>query len=32
MYGGDFGRVDLSQVVNVNGQATIMMIVNLDKS
>jgi len=32
MYGGDFGHVDLSQVVDVNGQAMITMIIDLDKS
>ena len=31
MYGGDFGRVDLSQVVNVNGRATIATIASLDE-
>ena len=32
MYGGDFGHVDLSQVVEVNGQVTIATIADLDKS
>ena len=31
MYGGDFGHVDLSRVVNVNGQVMIMIIANLEK-
>jgi len=30
MYGGGFGRNDLSQVINVNGQVTIAMITDLD--
>ena len=30
MYGGGFGCDDLSQVVDINGRATIVMIADLD--
>jgi len=32
MYGGDFSHINLSRVVEVNGQVTIAMITDLDES